>query len=74
MKRISLLLLASSLQAADSSDAFFKIIEPILVRDCQGCHGATQAFSNLDLRSRESMLQGEFAAPRLFQERRQVAC
>ena len=63
MKRISLLLLALSLHGADSSDAFFKVIEPILVRDCQGCHGGTQALSNLDLRSRERILKGGVRGP-----------
>ena len=65
MKRISLLACASFLQGADSSGEFSKLVEPILVRDCQGCHGGTQAFSNLDLRSRESMLKGGSRGPAL---------
>ena len=31
---------------------------PVLERDCQGCHGGTQALSGLDLRTRESLLKG----------------
>ena len=58
MKRVSLLLLTASLQGADSGETFVRLIEPTLVRDCQGCHGGTQALSKLDLRSRESMLKG----------------
>ena len=65
MKRISLLLLASRLHGADVPETFSKLIEPILIRDCQGCHGGTQAFSNLDLRTRESMLKGGVRGPAL---------
>jgi hypothetical protein len=36
---------------------------PVLERECQGCHGATQQMSKLDLRSRESMLRGGSRGP-----------
>lgn len=44
--------------AATSEELFRDVVQPVLVRDCQGCHGKTQAFSKLDLSSREAMMRG----------------
>jgi len=40
-------------------DELFKsTIQPILKRDCEGCHGQTQALAKLDLSTREAALRG----------------
>ena len=44
--------------AETPEEIFTSKILPVLERDCQGCHGATQALSGLDLRTRESLLKG----------------
>ncbi|MDZ4797363.1 MAG: PSD1 and planctomycete cytochrome C domain-containing protein [Bryobacteraceae bacterium] len=42
---------------------FSETLLPVLERDCQGCHGGTQALSKLDLRTRESLLAGGARGP-----------
>ena len=44
--------------AQTPTDLFSTTILPVLERDCQGCHGATQAISKLDLRTRAALLAG----------------
>lgn len=45
--------------AADpKEELFLQQIQPVLVRDCQGCHGKTQTLGKLDLSSRAGLLQG----------------
>lgn len=39
-------------------DLFIHTIQPVLARDCQGCHGKLQQLSKLDLSTRESMVKG----------------
>jgi hypothetical protein len=52
------LLIASISSAQDAADLFAARIQPILVKECLGCHGEAMALSKLDLRARESMLRG----------------
>ena len=56
-------LLAWSEPAAD--ELFAAKVLPILQRDCEGCHGASQTLSKLDVRSRESLLRGGARGPAL---------
>jgi hypothetical protein len=49
--------------AAEMDDLFRATIEPILRRDCQGCHGPAQALARLDLSTREAMLRGGQRGP-----------
>jgi hypothetical protein len=56
-----LLPIGSWAQTADQ--LFATTIRPVLERDCQGCHGATQRLSNLDLRSRDALLAGGVKGP-----------
>ena len=51
--------------AADLNDLFRTTIEPVLKRDCHGCHGTTQALAKLDLTTREAMLRGGQRGPSL---------
>jgi hypothetical protein len=44
---------------AETAEALFaNRILPALQRECQGCHGGTQALSRLDVRTRKSLLTG----------------
>ncbi len=63
--RSASLALLFTLAAAGESpeDLFRKHVLPVLRRDCQGCHGGQQAFSKLDLRTRESALKGGMRGP-----------
>ena len=49
--------------AQTATDLFSTTILPVLERDCQGCHGGTQALSKLDLRTREAVLAGGVRGP-----------
>ena len=49
---------AGIVSAAPPEELFREIIQPVLIRDCQGCHSKQQQLSRLDLSSRESMLRG----------------
>jgi hypothetical protein len=60
---LSLLLAASIGFAQDAAEQFASRILPVLVKDCQGCHGQAMALSKLDLRTRESMLRGGTRGP-----------
>jgi hypothetical protein len=51
-------LAGSALLAADKPVSFSTDIRPILENSCWKCHGAAVRLSSLDLRSRESALQG----------------
>jgi cytochrome c553 len=43
---------------ATPGEEFRDKIQPVLARDCQGCHGPQQAFSKFSVTSREALLQG----------------
>ena len=59
MPFLLLLLLAIPAAPAEDLNALLTdTIAPALKRHCQGCHGAQQTFSKLNLESRESMLRG----------------
>jgi hypothetical protein len=60
---ILLLTIAGLGSAATPEERFREVIQPVLTRDCQGCHGKTQSFARLDLSSRESMLKGGGRGP-----------
>ncbi len=49
--------------AIDPAQLFTTAIQPTLKRDCLGCHGEGQVLSKLDLRTRESLLQGGTRGP-----------
>jgi len=46
------------LGAEPGAELFLEKIQPVLVRECQGCHGSLQALSKLDLSSREGLVRG----------------
>src|SRR5262245_17068614 len=53
------LLAAGFAGAADEADELFlQRIQPVLKRDCLGCHGDGQSLASLDLRTRTGMLKG----------------
>jgi hypothetical protein len=58
-----LLIAGSALIGQDAAELFATRIQPMLARDCQGCHGEAMALSKLDLRSRESMITGGVRGP-----------
>ena len=49
--------------AQDAGELFRARIEPVLKKDCHGCHGEGQTLAKLDLRTRESMLKGGERGP-----------
>jgi len=51
--------------AVELDDLFRTTIEPVLKRDCQGCHGDGQTLAKLDLRTREAVLRGGQHGPSL---------
>ncbi|MDX2269161.1 MAG: PSD1 and planctomycete cytochrome C domain-containing protein [Bryobacter sp.] len=53
------------LAAADAEKLFRESIQPVLARDCQGCHGKQQALAKLDLSSRKGLLKGGTRGPAL---------
>ncbi|MBI3679546.1 MAG: PSD1 domain-containing protein [Acidobacteria bacterium] len=55
---VCLLLGPLSLPAEDAGELFLNQVQPILKRECLGCHGDGQILGNLDLRTREAMLKG----------------
>jgi mono/diheme cytochrome c family protein len=57
---------AASLAAATAEEIFREQIQPVLVRDCQGCHGKRQSLANLDLSDREGALKGGGRGPALL--------
>ena len=66
MMRVPLLVfLALPGWATEIDDLFRSTIEPVLRRDCQGCHGEGQTLAKLDLRTREAMLRGGERGPSL---------
>ena len=44
--------------AEPGAELFLEKIQPVLERECQGCHGKLQALSKLDLSSREGLVRG----------------
>jgi hypothetical protein len=67
MSKRALLLLIPALGFAASPEELFKTtIQPVLARDCQGCHGKQQALSKLDLSSRAAALQGGVRGPAII--------
>lgn len=65
-RSFALLFLVLPLAAQPGGELFLQKIQPVLVRDCQGCHGPTQALSKLDVSSREGLLQGGTRGPALL--------
>jgi len=53
----------SALHAQTGEEIFRSVVQPVLARDCQGCHGAQQALSRLDLQSRTAALRGGLRGP-----------
>ncbi len=53
-----MLVLAVAGWAASPEDLFRDVVQPVLRRDCEGCHGKQQALSKLDLSTREGLLVG----------------
>jgi hypothetical protein len=49
--------------AASPETIFRETIQPVLKRECLGCHGAGQVLAKLDLRSREGLMQGGQRGP-----------
>lgn len=47
----------------EASDFFEARIRPVLVRECQGCHGAKDPEAGLNLLTRDSLLQGGDQGP-----------
>jgi hypothetical protein len=60
LSRLPILAAAVALvcSAQIAEELFASKILPVLERDCQGCHGPTQALSKLDLSTRESLVRG----------------
>jgi hypothetical protein len=59
MRAIAVLLAVVPLSAQDGAGKLFlDKIQPVLLRDCAGCHGEGQALAKLDLRTREALLKG----------------
>jgi hypothetical protein len=58
MPRWCVFIASLPLLAATPEELFRDTIQPVLARDCQGCHGKQQALSKLDLSSRAAMMQG----------------
>jgi hypothetical protein len=56
-------LLPLTAAAQTPADLFSSTVLPVLEKDCQGCHGATQALSGLDLRTRAGLLAGGVRGP-----------
>ena len=56
---------AYSAFAQTPQEIFRDTVLPTLQRECAGCHGATQTLSKLDLRTRETVLQGGVRGPAL---------
>ncbi|MBI2684713.1 MAG: PSD1 domain-containing protein [Acidobacteria bacterium] len=54
---------ALALHGQEAAEGFATRIQPVLVKECQGCHGGSMALSKLDLRTRESMLLGGSRGP-----------
>ncbi len=54
---------AASSAAQPMEEVFRSRLLPVIERDCQGCHGAAMALSNLDLRTRAALLKGGVRGP-----------
>jgi hypothetical protein len=52
------LCLLGRIYGAEADDLFRNIIQPVLKRDCEGCHGKVQAMARLDLSGRAAALRG----------------
>ncbi|MBI3463916.1 MAG: PSD1 domain-containing protein [Planctomycetes bacterium] len=69
LRQIIAVLLAGMLGTAaaqepnEAVDYFERQVRPILVENCQGCHGVEKQESDLRLDSREAMLQGGVSGP-----------
>ena len=57
------LLLLTYVASAQPTASLFSRVEPILGRECRGCHGEGQVLSGLDLRTREGLLKGGTRGP-----------
>jgi hypothetical protein len=65
--------LLSPLHAAEADDLFRSVVQPVLKRDCEGCHGKAQAVARLDLSSREATLRGGQRGPALIPGRAEAS-
>ncbi len=63
---LPLLCLALPLAAQSGDELFLEKIQPVLARDCQGCHGPTQTLSKLNVSNRQGLLQGGARGPALL--------
>jgi len=65
---LACLVWASTCAGAAAGDAwstrFEKEVAPLIVRNCLGCHNASEAQGNLVLTTREGLLKGGDTAPR----------
>lgn len=50
----------------DAATLFIEVVQPTVKQQCVGCHGEGNTFSELDLRTRESMLKGGKRGPALM--------
>jgi len=53
----------------DAATLFVEVVQPTLKQQCLGCHGEGNTFSELDLRTCESMLKGGKPGPSLMPSR-----
>ena len=58
-----LLLSAQIVCVVSAEDLFSGKVQPVLKRECAGCHGEGQTLSGLDLRTREGLLKGGARGP-----------
>ncbi len=55
---IGVCLVVHGLAADPGAELFLAKIQPVLERECQGCHGKSQALSKLDVSSRAGLVRG----------------
>jgi hypothetical protein len=58
-----LVLLSTHGWAVDASALFLDVVQPVMEKDCAGCHGSGQVLSGLDLRTRAGLLKGGTRGP-----------
>ena len=59
----ALLLSAGTAYSQPAENLFTGAVEPVLKRECAGCHGEVQALSGLDVRTRGGLLKGGSRGP-----------
>jgi hypothetical protein len=63
MRLLLLISMLGAVRAEDAATLFATRVQPVLVKDCQGCHGEAMKLSRLDLRTREALLAGGARGP-----------